>query len=87
MQMLLISRGGEQTLHHSSLHEGSTGFKRYTCYCAVQPQQNLVMNDDSSEARRSLILAYQESYPPELGYGRTTEIALPDTADRAFSMC
>ena len=30
MQMLLISRGGEQTLHQSSLHEGSTGFKRYT---------------------------------------------------------
>ena len=25
MQMLLISRGGEQTLHQSSLHEGSTG--------------------------------------------------------------
>ena len=54
MQILLIYRGGEQTLHQSSLHEGSTGFKRYTAgpgearaTVPSNPSNNLVMNDDS----------------------------------------
>ena len=53
MQVLLISRGGEQTLHQSSLHEGSTGFKETAgpgearATVPPNPSNNLVMNDDS----------------------------------------